>query len=340
MKQTILITGGTGYVGSWIVKGLLEAGHTVHLPVRNKDNTRKLEFLNEIQYKEDQLKIFEANLLASGSYDEAAKGADTIIHTASPFITNVKDAQKELIDPALLGTRNILETANQTDSVKRVVLTSSIVAVYGDAIDMYKQKLDVFNENHWNTTSTLKHQPYSYSKTLAEREAWRIYTAQDRWTMAVMNPVFVMGPVLSTNSSSESISLMRRMLNGDLSTGVPELYYGYVDVRDVAQAHIRAIDPAIPEERHILNGSVHHMWEMAQFLKSKYGKRFRLPRMKTPVFMAYMVGWAFGLSPKFVARNLGYPIKIDNSRSKKNLGMEYRSWEDTMVDMVESLDGR
>ena len=100
---------------------------------------------------------------------------ELVIHNASPFkMWKIKDPQNELINPALEGTRNVLSTANKTQSVKRVVHTSSIVAIYGDAVDIGNAPNKIFTENEWNTTSSLTQQPYSYSKTIAEKEAWKI----------------------------------------------------------------------------------------------------------------------------------------------------------------------
>ena len=166
----VMITGATGYVAGWIVKRLLEEGLTVHAPVRNPQNTEKLKYLNEIADRTSgQIKYFQADLLDKGSYAEAMEGCSTVFHTASPFKVDVKDPQVELVDPAKLGTRNILEQANKTPSVKRIVLTSSCVAIYGDNIDLNKTPNGIFTEDIWNTSSSLNHSPYSYSKTVAEQ---------------------------------------------------------------------------------------------------------------------------------------------------------------------------
>ena len=122
MSQTILVTGGTGYIGAWVVKGLLEKGHTVRLTVRDKNKTQKYEYLKAISEKtQGNLEIWEADLLSEGSFDTAVVGCDAIAHIASPFKLNVKDPKKELLDPALQGTVNVLDAANKSGSVKKVV---------------------------------------------------------------------------------------------------------------------------------------------------------------------------------------------------------------------------
>ena len=177
----VMITGATGFVAGWIVKELLEAGVTVHAPVRDPSNPEKLKYLNAIaDNSPGEIKFFKADLLDEGSYADAMADCAAVFHTASPFIVDVKDPQKELVDPAQLGTRNVLEEANRTPSVKRVVLTSSCAAIYGDNIDMQKTPNGVFTEEIWNTSSSLTHNAYSYSKPVAEKEAWKIADAQDR----------------------------------------------------------------------------------------------------------------------------------------------------------------
>ena len=146
-SKTILVTGATGYVAGWLVKKLLEEGLTVHAAVRNPENKQKIGHLDELASNlPGSIKYFKADLLNNGSYAEAMEGCELVFHTASPFIASVKDPQKELIDPAKLGTRNVLEQANKTKSVKRVVLTSSCAAIYGDNIDLQSTQNGVFTE--------------------------------------------------------------------------------------------------------------------------------------------------------------------------------------------------
>ena len=124
-NMPVMVSGATGYVAGWIVKRLLEEGLTVHAPIRNPDNTESLKYLDAIAANsKGTIKYFKADLLKEGSYDEAMKGCELVFHTASPFINTVKDPQKDLVDPALIGTKNVLGSVNSTESVKRVVLTT------------------------------------------------------------------------------------------------------------------------------------------------------------------------------------------------------------------------
>lgn len=338
MKQTILVTGGTGYIGSWVVKGLLENGHTVRLTVRNISQKKKYEFLKVIaEESEGSIEIWEADLLKIGSFDEAAKGCDSIIHLASPFKLNIKDAQTELVDPAVKGTTNLLEAANKSGSVKKVVLTSSVVAIYGDNIDMRNQNLSIFTETHFNTTSSLSHQPYAYSKVEAEKKAWAMAKQQSNWELVVMNPSFVMGPSLASISESESLTFMTDMLSGKFKMGTAELYMGFVDVRDVAKAHIFGLENKV-DGRFILSERVTDMLSFSNIIRAHYGKRYPLPKSNNPKWLVSLIGVFFGLSRKYVKNNVGIPIQLDSSKSMDQLGLTYIPLEQTVKDMVDQWE--
>lgn len=202
VSRPVLVTGATGYVAGWVVKRLLDAGLAVHATVRDPSDKRKTAHLRSLEPVSGRLRFFAADLLRSGSFDEAMAGCQLVFHTASPYAVSVRDPQKELVDPALLGTKNVLDSVNRTPSVGRVVLTSSCAAIYGDSADLAATPRGVFDEQVWNTSSSLEHGPYSYSKVLAEREAWRMHDAQSRWQLVVVNPAAVMGPGVKPDGTS------------------------------------------------------------------------------------------------------------------------------------------
>ena len=155
-SSPVLVTGATGYVAGHIIQRLLEAGVTVHAAVRDPTRKEKLKFLSELaEHLPGEIKYFKSDLLDEGSYCEAMQGCSIVFHTASPFTIDVKDPQKDLVDPAVLGTRNVLEEASRTDSVRRVVLTSSCAAIYGDNADCRAAPGGILTEEAWNTTSSL-----------------------------------------------------------------------------------------------------------------------------------------------------------------------------------------
>jgi len=336
----VLVTGATGYVAGWIVKGLLEAGCTVHAPVRDPGNTAKLQHLNDAAANAPgEIRYFKADLLEDGSYDEAMQGCAVVFHTASPFTVDVKDPQKELIDPAVKGTRNVLESANRTESVKRVVLTSSCAAIYGDNADIANAPNGRLDESVWNTSSSIAHNPYFYSKTLAEKEAWKIAEAQERWRLVVINPSLVIGPALQDRPTSESFNILRQIGGGALKSGAPRWGMGVVDVRDLADAHIAAGFEPEANGRNIISGHDTDMLAMALTLQDKYGKDYPLPKRAAPKWLAWLMApmLSDGLTRKAVANNVDIPWLSDNSKGKRELGATYRPLKTSMEEMFQQM---
>lgn len=351
-SKPILVTGASGYIANWIVKLLLEKGCTVHGTVRNPENQKAVAPLRKIEQdvraaagaragiKPGTLTLFKADLLDEGSFDAAMAGCEVVMHTASPFVVRgFKDANEALIRPAVEGTRNVLEAANRTQSVKRVVLTSSVAAVYGDSADLSVQGKEAFDETDWNQSSRVDHQPYSYSKFLAEKEAWKIHDAQSRWHLVTINPSMVAGPALNTQTSSTSIETLRNLGMGKMWPGAPNMPLGWVDVRDVAQAHLEAAFRPDAEGRHIVSNGEPTLLDIADMLKKKYPKGYRFPVMMLPKFIVKWLGRLVDASatPQFVENNVGHNLKFDNSRSRERLGLQYRPLEQTFTEHFQQL---
>ena len=338
-SKPVLVTGATGYVAGWIVKGLLEAGCTVHAAVRNPDKTDKTKHLTEIaEASPGEIRYFAADLMKEGSYDEAMAGCGVVFHTASPFTVDVKDPQKELIDPAVNGTKTVLDSANRTESVTRVVLTSSCAAIYGDNTDIEKSPGGRLDESVWNTTSSLEHGAYSYSKTLAEKAAWEMAEAQDRWKLVAINPSLVIGPALQARPTSESFSLVKQMGDGTMRMGAPKWGFGVVDVRDLAQAQIAA--GFIPEAhgRNIVSAHETSRFDMSQELMAKYSQ-YPLPRGAAAKWLVWLMApfMGGGMTRAVVARNVNVPWRADNSKAKRELGITYRPLRTSMEEMFQQM---
>jgi nucleoside-diphosphate-sugar epimerase len=336
----VVVTGASGYIASWIVKKLLEAGRTVHATVRNPDRTSSVEHLQRAaEGTPGKLLLFKADLLVPGSFDAAMAGAQVVMHTASPFlIGKLTDPEAALVRPALEGTRNVLDAVDRTESVKRVVLTSSVAAIYGDAIELEETSGRVFTEAQWNRTSSVDHNPYPYSKVRAEQEAQTRAKAQARWDLVCINPGFVFGPSLTKSSDSYSISTLLHLGRGKYLTGVPKLYFGCVDVRDVAEAHIRAAFTPSASGRYIVVGEEMSMLDIANRLRKAYGSRYPLPRLALPKAAVWLLGpLSAGITRKFVERNVGYPVRFDNGKSRRELGLSYRSPAQAVVEQFQQL---
>jgi nucleoside-diphosphate-sugar epimerase len=336
--KKVMITGASGYIASWIVKSLLEDGIDVNATVRDPSNKVKIDHLKLMEGDgKGKLTLFTADLLKEGSFDEAAKGCDIVFHTASPFfISGFKDAQKSLVDPALKGTRNVLGAVNKSNSVKRVVLTSSIAAIYGDAKELKLLSISSFTEKEWNETSSVKHQPYSYSKTIAEKEAWKIQKEQNSWDLVVINPGMVFGPSLSQRVDSTSISFMKQLGDGSMKMGVPKYNLGMVDVRDVAKAHVLAGSNERASGRHILVSGEYSFLEISNMLIKAFGKKYPFPQKEVPKWLVWLLA-PNGMSRKMISNNLGYEISFDNSKSINSLGVNYTPMEKTVTDHFNQL---
>jgi nucleoside-diphosphate-sugar epimerase len=337
-SKPILVTGGTGYLASWIIKQLLDDGKEVRTTVRDLSQKDKSAHLTVLAVKsKGTLTFFEADLLKKGSFAEAMAGCGLVIHTASPFkISGLKNAQKELVDPALEGTKNVLESVNATESVKRVVLTSSIAAVYGDAVDIQKTANGVFTEEDWNFSSSVGHQPYPYSKTLAEKLAWEMAGKQNRWDLLTINPGFIMGPSLSKRTDSTSIDIMLQLATGKFKTGVPSGEMGFVDVRDVAKAHILAGFSPTASGRHICVSDQKTFLDMANVIKTNYPK-YPLPKGFVPKWLFWLIAPLAGFTRKYVKLNVGIDLKFDTSYIRKDLGIEFIPFEKTITDHFEQI---
>ncbi|KAJ0104057.1 hypothetical protein J7T55_006983 [Diaporthe amygdali] len=340
ISNPVLVTGGSGYVALELISQLLLQGCTVHTTVRSLQNTAKISCLQDLkaQHPEGKLLLFEADLLQPGSFYPAMQGCEIVFHVASPFKVpeRIKDGNKEMVLPALQGTKNVLQAVEETASVLRVVFTSTTGAIAGDYIDVIN-KMRVMSHDYFNETSTVKHNPYHYSKVLAEKEAWRVFeehqqSDQRRWDLVVICPAFVLGPTLSSSSESGSLFLMDELLSGSMFYGVPDLSFLPVDVRDVAVAHIKA------ELKEAYGRYIVGPPKTTTFLEiSKHFKRLRngtpwLPSFQLPTPLVRIVGPLFGLSQKWISGNLGVKFAVDNTRSISELGLNYRSLEETLND--------
>lgn len=338
-NKPVMVTGASGYMASWIIKMLLEDGINVNATVRDPSDDQKVGHLIAIaKVTIGKLKLFKADLLDSGSFEEPMKGCELVIHSASPFfLSPPKNAEEELLLPAKEGTRNVLETAKRIPSVKRIVLTSSVVAIFGDNADLRLTPGGIFTEQEWNKTSSASHQPYPYSKTIAEKEAWAIAKGQDQWDLVVINPGWILGPSLSKRIDSLSISTMIQFGDGTFKAGAPDLWNGIVDVRDVASAHIKAGFTPDANGRHILVSGVASLIELGSILRKHFDTGYPFPQRHIPKFIIWFLAPLFGFTRKYVSRNVGYPVKFDNSYSKKDLEIEYIPFDQTVKDHFQQI---
>ena len=326
-------------MASWLVKYLLEDGYKVRITVRDLDNQDKYRHLEKIAERATgSLEVFQADLLEEGAFDKCIIGCNIVFHTASPYrIFDIKNPQKELIDPSFEGTRNVLEAVNKAHSVKKVIFTSAISAIYGDATDVVNTKDGKFTEEYWNKSSNLKHQPLGFAKTVAEREAWRIHDEQSRWKMAALNPALFLGPSLTSKSVSGSFQFIKRLANGHFKKGVPNIRFGLVDVRDVAHAHIFAAQDEFATGRFMLVSETKSILEVANTLSREFGEEYPFPTTEMSARMLYFFGFAMGYPRKYVMENVGKALELDNTKSRHELGVYYKPVDEAIIEMMKFI---
>ncbi|KXZ48837.1 hypothetical protein GPECTOR_25g422 [Gonium pectorale] len=340
----VCVTGATGYVAGPIVARLLAAGHTVHATSRDPGNMETVAPLMSLPGATERLRLFRADLLKEGSYDEAVAGCDFVIHTASPFALGMsrRDVRRKLIDPAVRGVENVLASVNRTPTVRRVVLTSSIAATMSTRADHGVDR--PVDETCWNGTASESWLPYSYSKTLAERRAWELNRQQCRWSLVTVLPGFVLGPFLgSSRSASESVGLLRRLALGWLFwPACPNMGVPHVDIRDVAAAHCLAMVTPNASGRYLAVSGGAGLRAMTSLLASLYpGGRIRAPLLDAPRWAVWLLAPLFDMGRDTVSATWGPPPAFATRRAAQELGM--RSWlplEASLYDMVEDMAGK
>ncbi|CAK8561592.1 unnamed protein product [Lathyrus sativus] len=266
--KVVCVTGASGFIASWIVKFLLQRRYTVRATVRDPCVSKKVGHLINLDGAKERLQLFKADLLEEGSFDSAVEGCDGVFHTASPVRFVVDDPQAELIDPAVKGTLNVLKSCAKSPSVKRVVFTSSIAAV---AFNSRPKNPGVIVDETWFSDPDFCRESgvwfgwYPLSKTLAEAAAWE-FANKNKIDMVVINPTMVAGPLLQPEVN-ESVQPILNLING---IPFPNNGYGWVNVKDVADAHIRAYEIASTSGRYCLSEREIHLSELASILRDLY----------------------------------------------------------------------
>jgi nucleoside-diphosphate-sugar epimerase len=281
----------------------------------------------------DRLSFFAADLNKDEGWAEAVSDCEYVLHVASPFPSGVPKHEDDLIVPAREGTLRVLR-ASHAAGVRRVVLTSSFAAIgYGQ-----KPQDKPFDETNWTDPSGSDVQPYVKSKTLAERAAWD-FIANDGGDLelSVINPVGVFGPVLGPDFST-SISYVQHLLDGDIP-GCPRIYFGVVDVRDVADLHIKAMtDPAASGERFLaVAGDSISLFDMSKVLRQRLGASAnRVPRWQLPDWVVRLVAIRSPLARQILPQ-LGKRRNATNEKARRVLGWTPRSSEEAIIATGESL---
>lgn len=336
MAKTILVTGGTGFIGGEVIELLLERGHSVRTTVRSKarsETTLRGRWPNA----GDRLEIVEAELMDDAGWAEANAGCDAVAHVASPLPVSVPRDENELIVPAREGTLRALRFAHGA-GIRHFVQTSSNAAIsYG-----HPKTKTQFDERDWTIVDAPGIQPYIKSKTIAERAA-RDWVAANAAEMAFcsVNPVLVLGPVASADFSA-SVEVVKRLLTGEIPM-IPNIGFPIVDVRDVAMLHVLALEAdaeTIRDERFAATAEFYRMADVAAVLRAHLGSDARkVPTRPMPDLLLRLIG-LFSRDIRQLAGEIGTRKQISGQHAKDTLGWTTRPADQTVIDTARSLIAR
>jgi dihydroflavonol-4-reductase len=331
--STVLVTGGSGFVGSHIILRLLEEGHVVRTTVRSLEREPAVRAMLEGAGAKqgNRLSFFAANLERDAGWAEAVSGCDYVLHVASPLPTGAPKTEDEVIIPARDGTLRVLRAARDA-KVKRVVFTSTCGAIYYG----HPMQKPAFDETSW-TNLDGEMSAYVKSKAIAERAAWDFMAAQGgELEFTTVNPSGIFGPVLGPDYAS-SIELVKRLMDG--MPGCPQLYFGVVDVRDVADLHLLAMTaPAAKGERFIaVSGDAMSMLDVAKVLKARLGEAAKkVPTHELPNWVVRLVA-RFDPAMRQLLPLLGRVRNATSDKARRVLHWTPRSREDAVTATAESL---
>jgi nucleoside-diphosphate-sugar epimerase len=333
--STVLVTGGSGFIASHTILQLIGAGHTVRTTLRSLSRENEVRATLKAAGADpgDGLSFVAADLMSDAGWPAAVSGCEYVLHIASPFPSNVPKHEDELIVPARDGALRVLR-ASRDAGVKRVVLTSSFAAIGSG----HPERNDVFTEEDWTDPSGADVMPYTKSKALAERAAWDFIAREGAGlVLAVVNPVAVFGPVLGADYAT-SILLVQKMMDGALP-GVPRICLGVVDVRDVADLHLRTMTDAAAKGERFLAVAGDFMWlvEIAKALKERLGdKAKRVPTRQLPDWLVRLARFK-DPAVKQIIPELGKWKNATSEKARAVLGWSPRSREESVSATAESL---
>ena len=327
----VCVTGAAGFIAGHVIVDLLDEGHTVHATVRNLGDDAKRSHLDVLREQHPgRLELFEADLLEPGSLDAALEGCDALIHTAAAVMLAAPDPQKQIIDVAVNGTQNVLDSVARVPSVKRIVMTSSIAAIIS-----YDEQDKTYTEDDWCTSDDIHVNPYGMGKAQSERLLWEFVDKHaDRVQAVAINPSVVIGPPLAKHHIRSSLAFIRDLVGWTYPACAP-IRLHLVDVGDVAKGHVRSLtsEKAVGQ-RMIFSDRQMSMLEVSKVLSRSYETPMRvLPRLLLYVVALLDKRYSFRLA--LASANLRYRFRSD--RPAELLGIKLRNTEESILEAAEAM---
>ena len=333
----VCVTGATGFVAGAIVQELLEYGYSVRGTTRDPERAWRERQVTGLPGADHQLELVSADLMTPGAFDSVVDGCEYVIHTASPYVTDVEDPYRDLVAPAVNGTLSVLEACQAVRGVKRVVLTSSFAAITDEPDGR------LLSEEDWNTKSTLKRNAYYLSKTVAERTAWDFMEeSSPDFDLVVINPSFVLGPSLIPGLNT-SARVLAGLTNG-IWPGIVDLQWVIVDVRDLATVHRLAMETSTASGRYLTGADVRSMRDVVALLRANgWAERYRLPSISLDnavgsALIRLAANFQKPGARSYLKTHVGGEFRIDNSKVREDLGIEFRDPDQTVLDAMADLE--
>lgn len=333
VEGTVLVTGGSGFLGGRAIIDLIERGYEVRTTVRDLAKAPRVKRnIAAGLGREPDIEFFEADLSSEDGWPEAVTGCRYVLHIASPFPPGAPKDPQDLIRPAVDGATRVIAAALDA-GVERVVMTSSVAAIRGSGTP----KGGAYTEDDWTNVETVA--AYAQSKTLAEEAAWALVDRRgEKEKLAVINPSAILGPV-GPDDDSFSLEGIQRLLDG--MPAVPRIGFSWVDVRDVSAAHIAAMErPEAGGQRFIASGPFLWLLEVSEILREKVPDLARkAPTRQAPKFMVRIMA-LFDPGARALVNDIGWRSDFDTTRAETVLGIKTRPIEETIVDCARSLAAR
>lgn len=327
----VCVTGAAGFIAGHVIADLLDAGNTVHATVRNLGDDARRAHLDALSERyPGKLRLFEADVLEPGSLDAALDGCDALIHTAAAVILASPEPQKRIIDVAVNGTRNVLDSVARTPGVKRIVMTSSIAAIMS-----YDQQDRTYTEDDWCNSDDIWLDPYGMGKTQSERLLWEFADKHaDRVKAVAINPSVVIGRPLAKHHIRTSLAFIRDLV-GWTYPACPPMRFHLVDVGDVAEGHVRALtSDKAAGHRIIFSDRPMSILEISKVLSRKY----KTPMRELPKLVLYIAAYfdrRFSLRLARASANLRYEFRSD--RPATLLGIRLRNTEESILEAADAM---